>query len=131
MSLDELLRQSDFVVSLVPLTEATKHLFDKEAFQKMKRTGIFINASRGQTVDEAALIEALKTKEILAAGLDVFSQEPIRADHPLVQLDNAVCLPHIGSASHETRVNMLTLCLENMVSHFNGTGVKTPVNLTE
>lgn len=128
VSLDELLGKSDFVVSLVPLTDKTRHLFNKQTFQKMKRTAIFINVSRGQTVDEEALVEALQTKEISAAGLDVFSHEPIKSDHPLVQLDNAVCLPHIGSASHETRVNMLKLCIENIASYFDGTGVKTPVN---
>lgn len=124
---DELLRRSDFVVSLVPLTAETNRLFDHHAFRQMKSSAIFINASRGQVVDEDALFRALKEKEIRAAGLDVFAEEPIRSDHPLMTLDNVVCLPHIGSASIETRTNMLKLCLENIDGYFYGAGPKTAV----
>src|SRR5699024_9849952 len=76
VSFYELLNKSVFVLSIMPLTDETKHLFNKEAFKKMKQTAIFINVSRGQTVDEEALIDALQKKEISAAGLDVFSHEP-------------------------------------------------------
>lgn len=124
---DNLLSDADFVVSVVPLSSETHKMFDESAFKKMKATGIFINISRGATVDEEALFEALKTKQITAAGLDVFVEEPIRKDHPLMTLDNAVCLPHIGSASEETRTAMLELCLENIVSVLNGGKPKTPV----
>ncbi|HLS60732.1 MAG TPA: D-glycerate dehydrogenase [Virgibacillus sp.] len=128
MGFNDLLEQADFVISLVPLTDETTQMFNEAAFKRMKSSAIFINVSRGQTVDEDALYEALRTKEIKAAGLDVFKEEPIRANHPLVQLEQVVCLPHIGSASEQTRVNMLRLCLENLEGFFYGDGAKTPVN---
>lgn len=127
VSFEKLLTEADFVVCLTPLTPATHQIFNKQAFEKMKQSAIFINASRGMTMDEQALYEALKAGEIKAAGLDVFATEPIRASHPLLELDNVVCLPHIGSASVATRENMIKLCLENLSSYFNGHGAKTPV----
>lgn len=124
---DTLLHHSDFVVSVVPLTGETEQLFNKTAFHKMKDTGIFINISRGAVVDETALKNALVTGEIKAAGLDVFVKEPIHADHPLMQLKNVVALPHIGSASTETRTAMWKLCLDNTLSVLTGGQPKTPV----
>lgn len=126
-SLDELLSTSDFVVSVVPLTQETNQLFNSDAFSKMKDSSIFINVSRGAVVDETALYDALKDKKIKAAGLDVFEHEPIRANHPLLSLENVVCLPHIGSASIETRTSMVQLCFENFIGCFYGDGPKTPV----
>lgn len=126
-ALDELLAEADFVVCLVPLTEDTQNLFDREAFRKMKKSAVFVNVSRGGTVDEDALCEALTEGEIRAAGLDVFKGEPISADHPLVQLKNVVALPHIGSASEETRSKMLRLCLDNLKAVFDGKDPLTPV----
>jgi len=127
VSFEKLLEQSDFVVSLIPLTEQTNNLFDKKAFEKMKETAIFVNASRGGVVDEEALYNALKNKIIHAAGLDVFKHEPISSNHPLATLQNVVLLPHIGSASVATRERMLTLCLENIQAVFKGDYPKTPV----
>lgn len=127
VGLDELLSTADFIVSLVPFTEETAHLFDQTAFKKMKPSAIFINASRGGVVDEAALYEALKHRHIQAAGLDVFKGEPISSDHPLTTLPNAVLLPHIGSATVETREGMLTLCLENISAVLKGENPKTPI----
>jgi|SRR5690625_307557 len=124
---DELLERSDYVVSLVPFSEETKGIFNEVAFQKMKESAIFINAGRGQTMDEEALYNALVNKEIAAAGLDVFQQEPIRKDHPLMTLDNVVCLPHIGSASVKTREDMIKLCFNNFKSYFDGKGLITEV----
>src|SRR5699024_9332087 len=83
---DELIEASDFIVSLLPLTEETKGKFNKEVFLKMKKTAIFINASRGGVVNETDLYEALVEGEIQAAGLDVFASEPIKNDHPLATL---------------------------------------------
>lgn len=122
-----LLNKADFVVSVVPATPQTNHMFNKEAFQKMKRSSIFINISRGSVVNENALVEALETGEISAAGLDVFAEEPIRSDHPLLNKTNVICLPHIGSASTETRSSMLQLCLENISGVIHGTGPITEV----
>lgn len=127
VSFDGLLSASDYVMSVVPLTDETKNIFDWQVFSKMKKSAIFINISRGGTVVEEDLMEALIAKEIQAAGLDVFRDEPIRADHPLLQLDNVVCLPHIGSASVETRTTMIELCLDNIRGVIAGNGAKTPV----
>ncbi|MBY7143982.1 D-glycerate dehydrogenase [Virgibacillus sp. NKC19-3] len=124
---NELLTVSDFVLSLVPLTKETEQIFDRYAFEQMKSSAIFINASRGATVDEDALFEALQTNQIQAAGLDVYTEEPIQANHSLVQLDNTVCLPHIGSSTGETRSAMLNLCLDNIAAVFSGNAPKTPV----
>jgi len=124
---DTLLAEADFVVSVLPLTAETKHIFNAEQFQKMKNSAIFINISRGGVVNEADLAEAVRTKQIKGAGLDVFEKEPVAADHPFMQLEEIVCMPHIGSASEETRSGMLNLCLENIHGVFTGRGPKTPV----
>jgi glyoxylate reductase len=126
-SLDELLISSDFVVSLTPLTNETHELFNKESFKKMKNTAIFINAGRGAVVNEHDLYEALVNKEIAGAGLDVFLNEPIESTHPLVGLPNVVALPHIGSASYETRHKMMNLCAENIAFVLKGSSPKTRV----
>src|SRR5699024_3599230 len=99
----EVIAEADFIVSLVPLTGGTAGVLNETAFQNMKCSAIFINASRGGVVDEQALFDALKNGVIHAAGLDVFKQEPIDSSHPLASLPNAVLLPHIGSASIQTR----------------------------
>ncbi|MGM8211964.1 2-hydroxyacid dehydrogenase [Virgibacillus sp. W0430] len=127
LSFDALLREADYIVSLIPLTDESKEIFNEQAFQKMKRSAIFINASRGGVVDEQALIRALKNEEITAAGLDVFTEEPIASTHPLAQMENVVCLPHIGSASMETRYKMLSLCLRNIQAVFSGEKPITPI----
>ncbi|QCR30608.1 2-hydroxyacid dehydrogenase [Priestia megaterium] len=125
-SLEELLKKSDFVCVMTPLTPSTEKMIGKREFELMKDTAIFINGSRGKTVDEEALIYALKTNEILAAGLDVFIEEPIRMDNPLLSMENVVTLPHIGSATYETRLKMAMLGATNLVTGLQG---KTPPNL--
>lgn len=127
VSFDELLERSDFVVCLTPLTEETRNLFNRNAFQKMKGKAVFVNASRGPVVNEHDLYEALKAGEIAAAGLDVFAEEPIGEDHPLLELKNVVAMPHIGSASIETRYAMMQLCVENIDLVLSGKKPKTPV----
>ena len=94
----------------------------------MKKSAIFINAGRGPVVDEAALIEALQNGEIHAAGLDVFEQEPLPADSPLLSLPNVVALPHIGSATHETRYNMAACAVDNLIDALNGKVEQNCVN---
>ncbi|WP_181349528.1 D-glycerate dehydrogenase [Thalassobacillus sp. CUG 92003] len=126
-SFESLLQQSDFVVCLAPLTSETTHLFNEAAFQQMKQEAIFINTSRGKIVDGEALYQALVSGEIKAAGLDVFEEEPINSDHPLLNLDQTVCLPHIGSASTETRIAMMELCLDNITRVLQGEDPITPV----
>ncbi|GMO00332.1 2-hydroxyacid dehydrogenase [Parageobacillus thermoglucosidasius] len=127
-SFDELLEAADFVVCLTPLTKETRHMFNSEAFRKMKRSAIFINASRGAVVDEQALYAALVNGEIAAAGLDVFEHEPIGASHPLLTLTNVVALPHIGSATKETRTKMMELCCQNIIAVLEGKRPETLVN---
>lgn len=118
--LDTLLKESDFVVLMTPLTKETRHLIGREQFKMMKKSAIFINGSRGATVDEEALIEALQTGEIRAAGLDVYTKEPIDPDNPLLKLENAVTVPHIGSATAKTRFDMAMLAANNLVKALRG-----------
>jgi len=124
--MNDLLRTSDFVLLMTPLTEETYHLIGKEQFAIMKPTAIFINTSRGKTVDEAALIEALQSKRIHAAGLDVYDREPIDSENPLLQMPNVLALPHIGSATAQTRFDMAMLAAKNLVQAVKG---QTPPNL--
>ncbi|MCO4877887.1 D-glycerate dehydrogenase [Paraburkholderia caribensis] len=121
VELDELLAASDFVCLQVPLTPETRHLIGTNELRKMKRSAILINASRGQTVDENALIEALKAGTIHGAGLDVFDREPVDPNSPLLTMKNVVALPHIGSATHETRHAMARCAAENLVGALDGT----------
>lgn len=125
-SMEELLRKSDFVCLMTPLTAETEKLMGKREFELMKKSAIFVNASRGKTVDEEALIHALETGEILGAGLDVFVNEPIRSDNPLLLMKNVVTTPHIGSATYETRLKMAKLAASNLVAGLKG---ETPANL--
>jgi glyoxylate reductase len=124
-ALPELLKESDFVVVLTPLTAETKGLIGREELSLMKPTAVLVNVSRGGTVDEQALFEALQTKRIWAAGSDVFQQEPVPADHPLLTLPNFVALPHIGSATVDTRHDMAMLAAENLIAVLTG---KEPLN---
>lgn len=124
---DQLLQESDFVVCMLPLTAETAGRFGAREFALMKPTAVFVNASRGAIVDEDALVNALKTGQIWAAGLDVFAREPIGSDHPLLTLPNCVCLPHIGSASIETRMAMATLAARNVAAVLSGQEPLTPV----
>lgn len=126
--LDTLLQEADFVCSILPLTGETRHLFGAEQFAKMKKSAIFINAGRGPVVDENALIAALKAGEIHAAGLDVFEQEPLPASSELLTLPNVVALPHIGSATHETRYNMAATAVDNLIDALDGKTEKNCVN---
>jgi phosphogluconate 2-dehydrogenase len=126
--LDELLRESDFVCAIVPLTPQTRQLIGAREFGLMKESAIFINISRGQVVDESALIEALKSGQIRAAGLDVFEQEPLPADSPLPKMANVVALPHIGSATHETRTAMAQRAVDNIMLALDGKRPISPFN---
>ncbi|SIS43845.1 2-hydroxyacid dehydrogenase [Salimicrobium flavidum] len=127
VSFDELLEKSDYVVCMTPFTEETRHLFGEETFRKMKRDAYFINTSRGKTVDEEALYQALEKGEIKGCGLDVFEEEPISSSHPLLQMQNVTATPHIGSSSVETRYRMMQLCLDNCIRVLSGEEPITPV----
>lgn len=125
-SLETLLRQADFICLTLPLTAETQGLIGTQAFAQMRPESIFINISRGKVVDEAALIEALRNKQIRGAGLDVFEREPLSADSPLLQMDNVVATPHMGSATHETREAMARCAVDNLLAALAG---ERPVNL--
>nr|WP_106779309.1 D-glycerate dehydrogenase [Lysinibacillus timonensis] len=125
-SMDELLEKSDFVCLMTPHTPATEKMMGKREFEIMKDSAIFINCSRGKTVDEEALVHALQKGEIAGAGLDVFTKEPIEMDNPLLSMKNVVTTPHIGSATHETRFKMAMLAAKNLVTGLMG---DTPPNL--
>ncbi|WP_322106275.1 NAD(P)-dependent oxidoreductase [Paraburkholderia sp. J41] len=128
VELDDLLAASDFVCLQVPLTDATRHMIGAAQFAKMKKSAILINASRGATVDEAALIAALEASTIRGAGLDVFAHEPLDPASPLLRMPNVVALPHIGSATHETRHAMARCAAENLVAALAGTLAHNVVN---
>ncbi len=116
IDLESLLRESDFVSLHVPLTRDTRHLVNERFLSKMKPTSILINTSRGGVVDQSALYQALKTKQIFAAALDVTEPEPLPADHPLLDLENCLIVPHLGSASKHTRDMMSLLAAQNLIA---------------
>ncbi|HWM33924.1 MAG TPA: D-glycerate dehydrogenase [Pseudolysinimonas sp.] len=126
---EDLLAESDFVVLQVPLTERTRGFFIAEDFAMMKDTAYLINMARGAVVNTGDLIEAVKTKKIAGAALDVFEQEPLPLDHPLVELEGVVLLPHIGSATVETRRDMIELAVRNLRNGVLGQPVETPIDL--
>ncbi len=126
VDLDRLLEESDYVSLHVPLTPETYHLIGEEQLRKMKPTAFLINTARGKVVDQKALYKALREGWIAGAGLDVFEQEPISPDDPLLKLDNVVLAPHAASASHETRSRMAEMVAENLIAFLNG---KVPPNL--
>lgn len=125
---EEVLRTADVISVHVPLMESTRHLIGREQFALMKKTAVFVNTSRGPIVDQKALTEALQNRQIFAAGIDVFEQEPVSRDDPLLKLDNVVVVPHIASASVPTRVRMATLAAENLVAVLQGKTPPNPVN---
>ena len=127
VELDELLETADFVSVHTPLTDETRHLIGPEELRRMKLTAVLVNTSRGPVVDEGALADALADGRIFAAGLDVYEDEP--KVHPkLLDLENAVLAPHIGSGSQETRDGMAVLAAENIVAVLSGGEPKTPVD---
>src|SRR5215213_9932637 len=127
LDLEELLRTCDFVSIHTPLTPETTHLIGPGELERMKPEAVLVNSSRGPVVDESALAEALAERRIFAAGLDVYEEEP--EVHPrLLELENVVLAPHIGSASIETRDKMAALAAENLAAVLRSEDPKTPIN---
>lgn len=124
-----LLAEADYVCVTVPLVEETVHLIGAAELARMKSTAVFVNISRGKVVDEAALVAALQKGQPGAAGLDVFETEPLPADSPLIGMDNVVLLPHVGSATHETRDAMAQRAVDNVCQALSGESPISPVNL--
>jgi glyoxylate reductase len=126
LDLDDLLETADFVSVHTPLAEETRHLIGPSELDRMKSTAVLVNTARGPVVDEAALAAALERGGIFAAGLDVYEEEP--EVHPkLLELENVVLAPHIGSGSYDTRDRMAVLAAENIVAVLSGKEPKTPV----
>jgi D-3-phosphoglycerate dehydrogenase len=125
-SLERLLKDSDFITLHAPLTSRTEKLIGRSELGLMKPTAYLINTARGKIVDQMALWEALKEKRIAGAALDVYEVEPIPYDEPLLQLDNVILTPHIGSGTVETRTKMALTVAEDVIRVLKG---KKPMNL--
>jgi glyoxylate reductase len=118
-SLDELIAESDVISLHAPLTPETRHMFDADVFRRMKPAAVLVNTARGPLVDEAALAEALRAGELFAAGLDVFEREP-EVEAALLELDNVTLVPHLGSATVDTRAAMGLFAVENLLAGITG-----------
>ena len=127
VTLNTLLKTADLISIHLPLNKETFHILNKNNLKLMKRTAILVNTSRGEVIDEKALIELLKKKKILAAGLDVYEGEP-QINPELLDLENVLLLPHLGSATIETRSAMAELCAKNIIDVFGGKRPLTPVH---
>ncbi|MDH5397671.1 MAG: D-glycerate dehydrogenase [Cyclobacteriaceae bacterium] len=128
VSFEELLAQSDVLSVHCTLNPCTKEIFNQQAFQKMKKSAIFINTSRGTVHHEKDLEEALKNGDILGAGLDVTNPEPMQKDNPLLSMANVAILPHIGSATIEARTEMSRLAAINIIEYFRGNKIPHLLN---
>ena len=126
-TLENLAEHVDTLCVITPGGEETKHLVNKNVLEKLGKNGVLINIARGSVVDQQALIEALKTGVISAAGLDVFDNEP-NVPEDLMKLNNVVLLPHVGSATVETRYAMGKMVYDNIVAFFNNEKLLSPVN---
>lgn len=127
VDLTTLCQNSDFISIHTPLTPETRHLIGEKEFNLMKPTAILINTARGPIIDEQALISALKEHKIAGAGLDVYENEPVIPEE-LIKLSNVILLPHIGSASYETRTKMALLAAENAIAVIEGKNPPARVN---
>ncbi len=124
-TIDEIIKQSDFITLHCPLTADTRHLIDKSKLQLMKPSSYIINTSRGPLIKESDLIEALQNKQIAGAGLDVLDPEPPALDNPLFEMDNVILTPHIGWQTIEARQRLVEQLSVNVSSYING----KPVNV--
>jgi len=122
VSLEELLQRSDFVSIHVSLNKSSLHMIDESKIKLMKKTAFLINTSRGKVINEQHLIKALRDKKIAGAGLDVYEDEPISTSNPLIQMQQTVLLPHIGSATYKTRSKMAEVSANNIVNSLIGKG---------
>ena len=125
VSLDELLENSDYITLHCPLNDQTKHMINKETIAKMKPSAVIVNTGRGPLINEAELCEALATKRIAGAGLDVQEVEPPAEDSPLYTLDNVIITPHMGWKGLETRQRLVGIIRDNVQAFFKG----EPINV--
>uniref|UniRef100_H3A6U3 Glyoxylate reductase/hydroxypyruvate reductase n=1 Tax=Latimeria chalumnae TaxID=7897 RepID=H3A6U3_LATCH len=129
LSIDKLAEESDFVIVCCSLTPETQGMCNKGFFAKMKKNAVFINTSRGTVVNQDDLYQALVSGQIAAAGLDVTVPEPLPTDHPLLSLKNCVILPHIGSATYDTRNTMSVLAADNLLGGLKGESMPSELKL--
>ncbi|WP_053381060.1 phosphoglycerate dehydrogenase [Nitrospira moscoviensis] len=129
VELDELFRRADIISVHTPLTPETKGLINAAAIAKMKPGVLIVNCARGGIVNETDLVDALKTKRVAAAAFDVFDEEPVKADHPLLTLDNFICTPHIGAQTTEAQENVAVGIAEQVVEYFTKGVAKGAVNI--
>ncbi len=127
-SIEELLKEADFISLHVPLSNETYKLINAKAFELMKNSAVLINTSRGPVVDSRALFEALKNNEIAYAALDVTDPEPIPPNHKLLSVSNCIIVPHVGSASVKTRAKMAVMAAENLMAGLKGEVPKNLIN---
>ncbi|XP_066994639.1 glyoxylate reductase/hydroxypyruvate reductase isoform X1 [Anabrus simplex] len=127
VSFDDILKESDFVIIACPLNDGTRNMFNDTAFSKMKKNAIIVNIGRGGLIDQPALIRALESGKIYAAGLDVMVPEPLPTDHPLLKLKNCVLTPHIGSATVRSRLAMADLAARNILAALDGKEMPSPL----
>jgi glyoxylate/hydroxypyruvate reductase len=129
-SVDELASESDVIIVGCALTPSTKHLVSTDFFKKMKRLAVIVNIARGPVIDTEALVKALDEEQIFGAGLDVIENEPnIQADHPILKQPRCVLVPHIGSATIETREQMATESVKNLIAGLTGETMVNEVDL--
>lgn len=124
VEMDTILRESDFLSIHANLNNESKYMINESKLKRMKNSAYLINTSRGQLVDEKGLIKALKNKWIAGAALDVFESEPLKANSPLIRMENVVLLPHIGSATYQVRSRMSEIAAQNIIEILEGR--KTP-----
>jgi glyoxylate reductase len=127
VTFDELLERSDVLTIHAPSTPETRHVVDAAALSRLRPGAILINTARGPLVDESALVAALRASRLAAAGLDVYEREP-ELERGLIELDNVVLLPHLGSATAEARGAMVELCCRNILAVLAGETPVTPLN---
>ncbi len=126
-NLEDLIREADYISLHVPLNETTRHLLGRQEFKQMKQTAYLINTSRGPVIDEKALVEALKNKELAGAALDVYENEP-QLEPGLAEMDNVTLAPHIASATVETRTKMAVMAAENLLAGLKGEKIPNLIN---
>ena len=129
VELDELFRRADIISVHTPLTPETRSLINRSAIEQMKSGVMIVNCARGGIINESDLAEALQTKKIAAAAFDVFEEEPIKADHPLLSLDNFICTPHIGASTTEAQENVAVGIAEQIVEYFSKGIARGAVNI--
>lgn len=128
-NMDPMLAEADYIVVLAPLTTNTRGMIGTAQFQRMKETAVLINMGRGPLVEEEALLEALRSKRIRGAGLDVFSKEPLPPEHPLWDMENIILTPHTGGFSPETEIRAVELIADNVLRFRRGDPLRNTVDL--